>query len=41
MSELLTYAQVLAGDVICTLSDHNPVAAEFNLKDAVNKGQSK
>jgi len=41
MSELLTHAQVLADDVICKLSDHNPVAAEFNLKDSVNKGQSK
>ncbi len=33
MSELLTHAQVLANDVISQLSDHNPVAAEFKLKD--------
>jgi endonuclease/exonuclease/phosphatase family metal-dependent hydrolase len=33
MSELLTNSQVLADDVISNLSDHNPVAAEFNLKD--------
>lgn len=33
MSELLTHAQVLADDMITQLSDHNPVVAEFNLKE--------
>jgi endonuclease/exonuclease/phosphatase family metal-dependent hydrolase len=33
MSDLLTNSQVLADDVISKLSDHNPVAADFNLKD--------
>jgi len=37
MRELLTNAQVLANDVISQVSDHNPVVAEFNLNDALNK----